>query len=115
MIYFCNLQDDLLKILGERHQLYDFLSTLSLKCSYLLFNKEHVKEILLEATVQKSTGNTLYIQSCMNILVVIICISMKLVFLGVSKSACACVWSFRLLVSVFSYAPVYNIIKSLQC
>ncbi|XWS12972.1 hypothetical protein CRYUN_Cryun37aG0135600 [Craigia yunnanensis] len=64
-------RDDLLKILGGRHQLYDFLSPLSLNCSYLLFNKEHVKEILLEATVQKSTGNTLYIQSCMNILVIL--------------------------------------------
>ncbi|XVF75159.1 hypothetical protein PTKIN_Ptkin13bG0164900 [Pterospermum kingtungense] len=64
-------RDDLLKILGERHRLFDFLSTLSLKCSYLLFNKEHVKEILLEAAAQKSTGNTLYIQSCMNILVIL--------------------------------------------
>ncbi|XVE87621.1 hypothetical protein DITRI_Ditri19aG0002600 [Diplodiscus trichospermus] len=64
-------RDDLLKILGERHRLYDFLSMLSLKCSYLLFNKEHVKEILLEATLQKASGNTLYIQSCMNILVIL--------------------------------------------
>ncbi|XP_007026378.2 PREDICTED: sister chromatid cohesion protein PDS5 homolog A isoform X2 [Theobroma cacao] len=64
-------RDDLLKILGEKHRLYDFLSTLSLKCSYLLFNKEHVKEILLEAAVQKSTGNTQYTQSCMNLLVIL--------------------------------------------
>ncbi|GMI64562.1 hypothetical protein like AT5G47690 [Hibiscus trionum] len=68
-------RDDLLKILGEKHRLYDFLSTLSLKCSYLLFNKEHVKEILLEATVQKSTGNIQYTQSCMNILVILACFS----------------------------------------
>lgn len=65
-----HLQDDLLRILGEKHRLYDFLGTLSLKCSYLLFNKEHVKEFLLEAALQKSSGNTQYIQSCMNILVV---------------------------------------------
>ncbi|OMO76990.1 Armadillo-like helical [Corchorus capsularis] len=64
-------RDDLLKILGEKHRLYDFLSTLSLKCAYLLFNKEHVKEILLEAAVQKSAGNTQYTQSCMNILVIL--------------------------------------------
>ncbi|XP_022716254.1 sister chromatid cohesion protein PDS5 homolog A-like isoform X2 [Durio zibethinus] len=62
---------DLLKILGEKHRLYDFLSALTLKCSYVLFNKEHVKEILLEATVQKSTGNTQHIQSCLNILVIL--------------------------------------------
>ncbi|KAG4143844.1 hypothetical protein ERO13_D06G217750v2 [Gossypium hirsutum] len=64
-------RDELLKMLAEGHELYDFLSTLSLKCSYLLFNKEHVKEILLEVTVQKSAGNTLYIQSCMTILVIL--------------------------------------------
>ncbi|XVF26230.1 hypothetical protein REPUB_Repub13aG0281300 [Reevesia pubescens] len=64
-------RDDLLKILGDKHRLYDFLSILSLKCSYLLFNKEHVKEILLEVTVQKSTGNTQYTQSCMDILVIL--------------------------------------------
>ncbi|KAA3478562.1 Sister chromatid cohesion PDS5 B [Gossypium australe] len=64
-------RDELLKILAEGHQLYDFLSTLSLKCSYLLFNKEYVKEILLEVTIQKSAGNMLYIQSCMNILVIL--------------------------------------------
>ncbi|XP_039016298.1 sister chromatid cohesion protein PDS5 homolog A-like [Hibiscus syriacus] len=64
-------RDELLKILSERHQLYDFLSMLSLKCSYLLFNKEHVREILVEVTVQKSARNTLYIRSCMNILVIL--------------------------------------------
>lgn len=64
-------RDDLLRILGEKHRLYDFLSNLSVKCSYLLFNKEHVKEILLEAATQKSAGNTQYTQSCMNILVIL--------------------------------------------
>lgn len=60
----------MLRILGEKHRLYDFLSALSMKCSYLLFNKEQVKELLLEVAVQKSAGNGLYISSCMNILVV---------------------------------------------
>ncbi|KAG6641941.1 sister chromatid cohesion protein PDS5 homolog B-like [Carya illinoinensis] len=67
----CTSRDDLLRILGEKHRLYDFLSTLSVKCSYLLFNKEHVKEILLEAATQKSSGNTRNTQSCMNILVIL--------------------------------------------
>lgn len=66
----CEFQDDLLKILGKKHRLHDFLSTLSVKCSYLLFSKEHVKEILLEVSAQKSAGNTQYLSSCMNILVV---------------------------------------------
>lgn len=64
------MQDDLLKILGDKHRLYEFLSTLSLKCSYLLFDKDHVKAILLEAGVQKSSGNNELILSCMTILVV---------------------------------------------
>lgn len=68
--FYIYLQDDLLKILGEKHRLYDFLSTLSVKSSYLLFNKEHVKELFLEVAAQRSTGNSPYISSCMNILVV---------------------------------------------
>ncbi|XP_042945591.1 sister chromatid cohesion protein PDS5 homolog B isoform X3 [Carya illinoinensis] len=71
----CTFRDDLLRILGEKHRLYDFLSTLSVKCSYMLFNKEHVKEILLEAGTQKSAGNTRYTQSCMNILGILACFS----------------------------------------
>ncbi|XP_044496291.1 sister chromatid cohesion protein PDS5 homolog A-like [Mangifera indica] len=64
----CSSRDDLLKILGEKHRLYDFLRTLSMKCSYLLFNKEHVKEIFLEVAIQKASGNAQYTQSCMDIL-----------------------------------------------
>ncbi|XP_042477295.1 sister chromatid cohesion protein PDS5 homolog A-like [Macadamia integrifolia] len=64
-------RDDLLRILGEKHRLHDFLGALSLKCSYLLFNKEHVKEILLEASRQNSAGNTQSIISCMNLLVIL--------------------------------------------
>ncbi|XP_035545747.1 sister chromatid cohesion protein PDS5 homolog A isoform X2 [Juglans regia] len=71
----CTFRDDLLRILGEKHRLYDFLSTLSVKCSYMLFNKEHVKEIILEAGTQKSAGNTRYTQSCMNILGILACFS----------------------------------------
>lgn len=41
-----------------------------MKCSYILFNKEHVKAILLEASTQKSSGNMQLTQSCMDILVV---------------------------------------------
>lgn len=64
-------RDDLLKILGDTHRLYEFLSTLSLKCSYILFNKDHVKEIVLEAGIHKSSGNNDLILSCMTILVIL--------------------------------------------
>lgn len=62
------MQDDLLKILGEKHRLYDFLSTLSLKCSYILFNKEHLGQFLQEVSIHKSSGDAQCIKSCMDIL-----------------------------------------------
>ncbi|KAL7212412.1 hypothetical protein ACSBR2_015154 [Camellia fascicularis] len=80
----CSSRDDLLKILGEKHRLYDFLSSLSLKCSYVLFNKEHVKEILLEADLRKSAGNTQLTLACMNILVILACFS-PLLLSGIEK------------------------------
>ncbi|KAI3456589.1 hypothetical protein Pfo_013252 [Paulownia fortunei] len=64
-------RDDMLKILGHKHRLYEFLSTLSLKCSHLLFDKDHVKEILLEAGVHKSSGSNELVLSCMTILVIL--------------------------------------------
>ncbi|XP_016903052.2 sister chromatid cohesion protein PDS5 homolog A isoform X1 [Cucumis melo] len=67
----CNLRDELLKILGEKHRLYDFLDSLSVKCSYLLFNKEHVKEILRELEIQKSAGSMRDIKSSMTMLVIL--------------------------------------------
>ncbi|KAJ6814311.1 sister chromatid cohesion protein PDS5-like protein A [Iris pallida] len=71
-------RDDLLKILGDKHPLYDFMSALSIKCSYLLFNKDYVKEILLEASAQKSNGHVKFISSCMNLLAIIACFSPQL-------------------------------------
>ncbi|KAL1537227.1 sister chromatid cohesion protein PDS5 B-like isoform X1 [Salvia divinorum] len=64
-------RDDLLKLLGDKDRLYEFLSALSLKCSYLLFDKDHVKEIVLEAGIHKSSGNNDSILSCMTILVIL--------------------------------------------
>ncbi|XP_024637720.1 sister chromatid cohesion protein PDS5 homolog A isoform X2 [Medicago truncatula] len=64
-------RDDLLKILGVKHPLYEFLNTFSMKCSYLLFNKEHVKAILEEIVAQKSAENAQRTQSCMDLLVII--------------------------------------------
>ena len=73
-------QVDLLKILGEKHRLYDFLKNFSLKCSYMLFNKEHLKVVLSEVVAKKSAENAEYIQSCMNILGVGHAIPMALAF-----------------------------------
>ncbi|GMH26851.1 hypothetical protein Nepgr_028694 [Nepenthes gracilis] len=74
-------KDDLLKILGERHRLFDFMNILSIKCSYILFSKEHVKEILSQVAIQKSVGSTQHVLSCMNMLVILACYS-PLLFIG---------------------------------
>ncbi|AQL03166.1 binding [Zea mays] len=42
-----------------------------MRCSYLLVNKEYAKEILAEASAQKTSGNTKLISSCMNLLTAI--------------------------------------------
>ncbi|ESQ39921.1 hypothetical protein EUTSA_v10000739mg [Eutrema salsugineum] len=75
IIQASKIRDDMLKILSEKHCLYEFLGTLSIKCSNLLFSKEYVKEILSEVSVRKSSKNILGIQSCMD-------------FLGVLASFC---------------------------
>ncbi|CAN6201777.1 unnamed protein product [Urochloa humidicola] len=66
-----SLRADLLKLLGEKHALYDFVGVLALRCSYLLVNKEYAKEILSEASEQKTSGNTKLISACMNLLTAI--------------------------------------------
>ncbi|EPS67178.1 hypothetical protein M569_07597, partial [Genlisea aurea] len=66
-----DLRDDLLKIVEVTHPLYDFMSTLTVKSSYILFDKAHVKEFLLEAGVHKSSGSTELMCSCMSILVIL--------------------------------------------
>ncbi|XP_020598033.1 sister chromatid cohesion protein PDS5 homolog A [Phalaenopsis equestris] len=81
---FCqawSCRGELLKILGEKHSLYEFIDMLSVKCSYLLFNKELVKEIILESAEQKSTGDAKFILSCMDLLTVIASFSPHL-FIG---------------------------------
>ncbi|KAL3584982.1 hypothetical protein D5086_011849 [Populus alba] len=67
----CTGRDDLLKILGEKHRLHDFLSSLSMKCSYLLFNKEHVKEIIVDVNKHNSAGNMNFTKSCLDLLVIL--------------------------------------------
>ncbi|KAG0495215.1 hypothetical protein HPP92_006209 [Vanilla planifolia] len=75
-------REELLKILGERHSLYEFMGMLTVKCSYLLFNKAHVKEMIVEASEQKSFGcDGQYISSCMDLLTVIASFSSQL-FVG---------------------------------
>ncbi|KAI3740872.1 hypothetical protein L2E82_31347 [Cichorium intybus] len=64
-------REELLKIVGQKHPLYGILSSLSMKCSYILFNKDYVKDIFLEVDLHKSSGNKLLAQSCMNLLVIL--------------------------------------------
>ncbi|KAI3829442.1 hypothetical protein L1987_03566 [Smallanthus sonchifolius] len=64
-------RDELLKIVGQKHPLYGILSILSIKCSYILFNKDYVKDIFLEMDLLKFSRNRLLTQSCVNILVIL--------------------------------------------
>ncbi|KVH96669.1 Armadillo-like helical [Cynara cardunculus var. scolymus] len=70
-----SFRDELLKIVGEKHPLYELLNTLSMKCSYIIFDMDFVKDLLLETDLQKCAGNRVLTQSCMNILVIIACFS----------------------------------------
>lgn len=60
---------DMLERLGDKHPQYEFIKTLASKCSYRLFGKEHVQELLKEIAVNKLAGKDELIQSGMNLLV----------------------------------------------
>ncbi|KAG0463842.1 hypothetical protein HPP92_019911 [Vanilla planifolia] len=61
---------------------HDATKAEEVKCSYLLFNKAHVKEMIVEASEQKSFGcDGQYISSCMDLLTVIASFSSQL-FVG---------------------------------
>ncbi|RWW10566.1 hypothetical protein GW17_00025882 [Ensete ventricosum] len=51
----------LLKQLGDKHPTYDFLSTLSTKCSYSIFSAEHVRYIM-EDVISGNDDQTKYAQ-----------------------------------------------------
>eukprot|EP00253_Pinus_taeda_P014590 PITA_14590 len=61
--------DCLLKQVGERHPQYEFMKILAIRCSYFLFGKEHVKEILKEIVDNKLAGTVKTVLSGMNLLV----------------------------------------------
>ncbi|RZC50995.1 hypothetical protein C5167_019417 [Papaver somniferum] len=67
----CLCRDDLLRIFGEEHKLHDFMSALSVKCSFLLFNKEYAKELISEATTQMSAGDAQLTHSRIDLLVMV--------------------------------------------
>jgi sister chromatid cohesion protein PDS5 len=62
---------ELLKIIDEKHPLHEFMGMLSVRCSYILINKEHVKEFLAVASEEKSAGNIDLLSASMNLLTVI--------------------------------------------
>ncbi|KAH9325840.1 hypothetical protein KI387_006018, partial [Taxus chinensis] len=51
------IREDLLKRIGERHPQHEFLKTLSLKCSYMLFGMEHVKAVLKQSLADRTVSN----------------------------------------------------------
>ncbi|KAG7980770.1 hypothetical protein I3843_05G200200 [Carya illinoinensis] len=68
-----NNRDKFLKILGDRHPLFEFLRSLSSKCSYNIFGSEHVHCILDHLSCNRS-GNRLLEASSAKLLLAIISI-----------------------------------------
>ncbi|XP_008785877.2 sister chromatid cohesion protein PDS5 homolog A [Phoenix dactylifera] len=68
-----SIRDSFLKRIGEKNSNYDFFKTLSSKCSYLIFNAEHVRYIL-EYVISRKNGGNKYVQHCIDLLLIIITI-----------------------------------------
>ncbi|XP_024520095.1 sister chromatid cohesion protein PDS5 homolog A [Selaginella moellendorffii] len=62
--------DDLLSTIGVKHPQYEFLRLLAVRCSFLLFGREHVAAVLDEYETFKDSGNKNAVSSCMNLLLV---------------------------------------------
>ncbi|KAH9287487.1 hypothetical protein KI387_031604, partial [Taxus chinensis] len=60
---------DMLERIGDKHPQYEFIKILGAKCSYRIFNKEHLKEMFKEIAVYKLAGKDDLIKSAMNLLV----------------------------------------------
>ncbi|CAM6113881.1 unnamed protein product [Calypogeia fissa] len=62
-------REELLKRIGEKHPQHDFIKTLATKCSFLLFDKEHVKAVLQDLTVNQKSGNREHATASLSLLV----------------------------------------------
>lgn len=66
------IRDDLLKRMGERHPQHEFLKTLSLKCSYILFGTDHVKAVLRQSLANKRASNQSLLNATIDLLLKIV-------------------------------------------
>jgi len=66
------IRDDLLKRMGERHPQHEFLKTLSLKCSYILFGTDHVKAVLRQSLANKMALNQSLLNAAIDLLLKIV-------------------------------------------
>ncbi|EXB44382.1 hypothetical protein L484_020194 [Morus notabilis] len=64
------IRGKLLNIIGDKHQNFKFLQTLSLKCSYNVFNSEHV-HCILDNLSSSSFGNKQFKDSSVNLLLAV--------------------------------------------
>eukprot|EP00250_Pteridium_aquilinum_P017571 c23690_g1_i1 orf=2-3739(-) len=49
--------DDLLKRIGEHHPQHDFIRMLAVRCSFIIFGKEHVKAVLEEVSSKENSSS----------------------------------------------------------
>eukprot|EP01018_Ginkgo_biloba_P018620 Gb_23673 [translate_table: standard] len=66
------IRDDLLKRIGERHPQHEFLKTLSSKCSYILFGREHVRALLRQSLANKQIWNPILLTAGIDLLLKIV-------------------------------------------
>ncbi|XP_010912048.2 sister chromatid cohesion protein PDS5 homolog B isoform X2 [Elaeis guineensis] len=68
-----SIRGSFLKRIGEKNSSYDFFKTLSSKCSYSIFNTEHIRYIL-EYVLSRKNGGNKYMQHSIDLLLIIITI-----------------------------------------
>jgi hypothetical protein len=52
-----DLQEELLKRIGEHHPQHEFFKVLAVRCSYLIFGKDHTKAVMEEISLNMEDSN----------------------------------------------------------
>lgn len=70
LFFLFDEQTNLLNRLGEKHPQYEFLKVLAVKCSYVLFGKEHMHSLLAELKDLRRLEDENQLRASMGLLVV---------------------------------------------
>lgn len=70
LINYSKFQEDLLKSHGGSDIGHNFLRALAIKCSFVLFDKEHMQELLTNINKNRSLGNEKMLKAGIGLLTV---------------------------------------------